>query len=246
MSISKKILIISDNEFLVQSFKKIVDKLEINNFEFEYFYSSVNKHPLNLVRLGMKSLNVKDADIINNIISEYKMVFSLHSKQIFPEKLVDNITCINIHPGLNPYNRGWYPQVFSIINKKPIGATIHIMDKEIDSGEIIIQKNVIINSFDTSKDVYERVQSVEIELIEENLINILLGNYQISKPNIIGNYNGIKEFNELCALDLEKKGTLKEHLDLLRALTHGNFKNAYYYDEDEIKVFVKIELEREF
>jgi methionyl-tRNA formyltransferase len=79
--------------------------------------------------------------------------------------------CINIHPGLNPYNRGWYPQVFAINNGLPHGATIHEMDDKIDHGDIIYQKSVDIKLSDTSKTLYERVLDTEIFLFKENFRN---------------------------------------------------------------------------
>jgi hypothetical protein len=36
---------------------------------------------------------------------------------------------------------------------------------------------------------------------------------------------------------------LREHIDLLRALTHGNFGNAFFVDDGGNKVFVRLFLE---
>ena len=36
-----------------------------------------------------------------------------------------------------------------------------------------------------------------------------------------------------------------EHIDLLRALSHGDFKNAYFLDNKNEKIRVKIELKKE-
>ena len=238
----KKILIISDNKYLVENFKSLIVSKKITNVEVEYFYSSINKNPAELIELGMQSINVKCLDTINNIISKYDIVMSLHCKTIFPEKLVNGTLCINVHPGLNPYNRGWYPQVFSILNKKPIGATIHIMDDDIDSGNVICQKELAIDDIDTSLDVYNKVLDLEIELLKENLECILREKFNSVKIKEVGNYNSIQDFKALCELDLNQKGTLKEHIDLLRALSHGEFKNGYFFDSKGDKVFVKLSL----
>ena len=78
--------------------------------------------------LSFPTINVKDDGPW--IIENFDVVISGHCKQLFPEKLVNGALCINIHPGLNPHNRGWFPQVFSILNGKPLGATIHVIDEE--------------------------------------------------------------------------------------------------------------------
>jgi len=38
---------------------------------------------------------------------------------------------------------------------------------------------------------------------------------------------------------------LAEHIDLLRALTHGGFNNAYFIDDKGKKIFVRLSLEKD-
>ncbi len=240
----KKILVVSDNFPLVVFMKELEQREDIRKLaNFVYCYSAVNKNSKDLQGVGMFPVDIKNKDVCRNIVDNYDLVISLHCKQIFPDFLVKNVTCINVHPGLNPYNRGWYPQVFSIINKKPAGATIHLMDEFIDAGPIIAQREVVINYSDTSKDVYDRVIDVEKKLIWENIYSIIKGSYGSIFPADSGNYNSIDDFKKLCDLDLGRKGTLGEHIDLLRALTHGNFKNAYFKINED-KYFVRIEIEK--
>lgn len=181
----------------------------------------------------------------DSIVKEYDLVFSLHCKQLFPSELVNNVRCINIHPGLNPFNRGWFPQVFSIINKLPIGVTIHEMDEELDHGPIIVQKELEIEAWETSYDVYKRIQDLEIELLKENLLKIINNDYKAVQPNSEGNVNLKKDFNELCEIDLDKKVSYKEAIDFFRSMSFKGYKNAYFYDEEGNKIFVEIELEKE-
>jgi hypothetical protein len=44
---------------------------------------------------------------------------------------------------------------------------------------------------------------------------------------------------------LNQVGTFGEFIDRLRALTHGDFRNAYFIDSSGVKVFVRISLELE-
>ncbi|HET6279927.1 MAG TPA: formyltransferase family protein, partial [Polyangia bacterium] len=44
---------------------------------------------------------------------------------------------VNLHPALLPYNRGQYPNVWSIIEGTPSGTTLHYIDEGIDTGAII-------------------------------------------------------------------------------------------------------------
>jgi hypothetical protein len=52
---------------------------------------------------------------IDDLCRSYDVIISWHCRQIFPKELIERVRCINIHPGFNPYNRGYFPHVFSDI-----------------------------------------------------------------------------------------------------------------------------------
>jgi len=238
----KKIFIVTDNNFIYKEFEKIITIR--SDVYVEYFCSLKSLHIFEdeINQNKIKPLLLKEAE--DFLINNFDLGLSCHSKQIFPAKLVNTVLCINIHPGLNPYNRGWYPQVFSIINKSPAGATIHVMDEEIDHGDIIIQEEVKINLFDTSLDVYNKVQTKEIELLNKVIEDIIDNSFERIKPNSEGNYNSIQDYKALCEIDLNKKVTMKEAINYLRAMTHAPYKNSYFIDENGNKIFISIELEK--
>ncbi len=238
----KKVFVVTDNKVIFDAFRKIVANK--SNVVFEYFCSekSIELFRDEIVSKQIKPIKMKES--ADFFINGYELGISCHSKQLFPAKLVNAILCVNIHPGLNPYNRGWFPQVFSIINGLPIGATIHVMDEEIDHGDIIIQEEVQINSYDNSLDVYNKVQAKEIELFEQVIDNILDNKFSKIKPNSEGNYNSIQDYKAMCEIDLNKKVTMREAIDFLKAMTHPPYKNSYFIDEEGNKVFVSVELEK--
>jgi methionyl-tRNA formyltransferase len=239
----KRVLVISDNPILASVLARLIDELSLLAIaKFEYRYTELNKSPESIRAMGYSPINIKDHSTITWVITNFDLVLSIHCKQIFPPEVVSNVCCVNLHPGLNPYNRGWYPQVFSIINKMPIGATIHIMNEEVDAGPIIAQKQVEVTSFDTSLSLYKKVQEAESFLLKENIKKIITNNFDCHEPQSNGNYNSINDFKELCCLNLDAVGSLREHIDLLRALTHGPFNNAYFVDEYEHKIFLNIQL----
>lgn len=76
--------------------------------------------------------------------------------------------------------------------------------------------------------------------------NILSNKYKTILPAEEGNINLKKDFNALCEVDLDKPVTMGEAIDYLRAMTHGNYKNAYFIDKNTgSKIFVAIQLEKE-
>lgn len=238
----KRACVLTDNEYIFEEFQKLLHASSIE-CEFEFYYSAVNTkfREKYLEEKNFKPIRLKD--MRENFFERYDVFFSLHSKQIFPDKLVNQYRCINIHPGLNPYNRGWYPQVFSILNQKPVGVTIHEMDTELDHGPIIAQKEVRIFNYDTSYDVYQRILKMEIAMLKEYLEVLILGTYKTIPMDSEGNINYKQDFEKICKLDLESQGTLKEHIDLLRATTFDGYKNAYFLDKEN-KIYVSIALEK--
>lgn len=243
-----RVLVVSDNQriitFLVNWLTQSTKLTEARIFRF---VCSPNNKELDGQDIGTYKVNAIDIrKQQHSIIREYDLVISAHCKQLFPDELVRNCTCVNIHPGFNPYNRGWYPQVFSIINKKPLGATIHLIDPQIDHGDIIAQVEVPVLGWDTSLEVYNRVQAAEEELIKKHLPAILENQFEVTKPKIEGNINHKKDFDTLCKIPLEQKITYHQAIDRLRALSHGEFKNGYYVDPGSgRKIFLRLHLEPE-
>ncbi|MCK9561190.1 MAG: dTDP-4-amino-4,6-dideoxyglucose formyltransferase [Bacteroidales bacterium] len=237
-----KIAVVSDNIYMAHAFKNILAK-QMPHVSAHYFCSTFS-NPKEFNIQNVQSIDIKK--YYTNLIEKFNLIFSIHCKQIFPKELVERVRCINVHPGYNPINRGWYPQVFSIINNLETGATIHEMDAELDHGNIIARKKIAIKSWDTSLSLYNKIVEAELELLEKHITSIVEKTYTTITPESEGNVYLKKDFNALRHIDLQKTASYKQVINHLRALTHGDFKNAYFVDsETNKKVFVKIILEAE-
>ncbi|MFJ8064761.1 dTDP-4-amino-4,6-dideoxyglucose formyltransferase [Psychrobacillus sp. NPDC096426] len=235
-------MVLTDNEYLYENMKEIIDCDEYRDMNFNFYYSDRNiAFNSRYLTNDFKPINVKGK--VDEIIAKYQLVLSLHCKQLFPSKLVNSVRCVNIHPGYNPYNRGWFPQVFSIINKLPIGATIHEMDENLDSGNIIVQEKIEILSWETSFDIYNKVQNLEVKLLKQHLHDIIDHSYESIYPKVEGNINLKKDFEALCKIDLDKSITFREAIDYFRAMSFSGYKNAYFIDQEGRKVFIDINLD---
>lgn len=81
---------------------------------------------------------------------------------------------INIHGSLLPKYRGRTPHVWAIINgEKKTGITAHLIDVEVDAGDIILQKEIIIEDEDTGGLILEKFTQVYPLLINEILEKII-------------------------------------------------------------------------
>jgi methionyl-tRNA formyltransferase len=231
------IFVVCDNDRLLPVIKDIISKQKFSQHIFTYASTS-----LQLSRKEkIEYINIKK-DYRKRIIGVYELVLSIHCKQVFPPGLVNVVRCVNMHPGLIPFNRGWFPHVFSIINKKPTGATIHEMDETIDHGPVIVQKKIRVQAWENSSDVYKKIIEAETYLFEKNIRRIIERTYKAKKTSN-GNLNTSADFKKLCELDMNKKMKLAEAIDLLRALTHPPYSNAFFIDQTSgRKVYVDVNL----
>lgn len=242
----RNILVISDNAILCRKLEHILTENREKEQQITFSvspFSEINDFKKFIVS-EILVLDLKNENDVQYIIDQYDLVLSVHCKQFFPEILVKNVRCINIHPGYNPVNRGWYPQVFSIYHDLPVGATIHEIDTELDHGPIIAREFVEKKSYDTSGTLYERILDKEIELFSKTAKVILQNTYTTFLPEDEGNIYLKKDFNDLCCIDLDEETTSGKLIDKLRSLTHKNFKNAYFIDaESGKKVFISLNIE---
>lgn len=239
------ILVITDNVPIYEGIKKIFEERDIHDLNVSYRHSPTTSAIWNHVDFKDRKLIV-DVKADSQILAKnFDLIISAHCKQMFPEFLVKNVRCINIHPGYNPINKGWYPQVFSIIYGLPIGATIHEMDAKLDNGPIIVRELVQYASHHTSEDVYNKVVLTELKLFSDNFESIIYHKYTPIITEESENLFTKRDFNALCEIDLTTQTTFGSAINKLRALTHGEFKNAYFYDDQGKKIFVSIKLERE-
>lgn len=134
---------------------------------------------------------------------------------------------INLHPSLLPHNRGKSPNVWPIVDGTPAGVTIHYMDSEFDTGDIIAQREVEFDFSDTGKDLHRRLEDAQYDLFEDVWPEVERGEVNAQpQSDERGSYHSTDEFLELCELDPNEKVRTIDLLNRLRALTFPPFDNA--------------------
>ena len=71
---------------------------------------------------------------------------------------------INQHISLLPYNRGADPNFWSIYDDTPKGVTIHLIDKGLDTGPILMQKRLELDPEMTLRTSYQYLQDEMVKL----------------------------------------------------------------------------------
>jgi methionyl-tRNA formyltransferase len=101
--------------------------------------------------------------------SKSDLLLSINYIFLVEEDLINKITfSINIHGSLLPKYRGRTPHIWSIINdERETGVTAHFIDSGCDSGDIILQKRILISEDDTGNSVLEKYGEMYPQVVKE-------------------------------------------------------------------------------
>ena len=90
---------------------------------------------------------------------------------------------INIHPSLLPEFKGAHSVRDALAaGATKTGVTIHYVDEGVDTGEIIIQSEVLIQPNDNEAILHERIKLVEHELLASTIEQLALNQKLVAKP----------------------------------------------------------------
>ena len=104
---------------------------------------------------------------------------------ILSEKCVKNKKIVNAHPGIIPACRGLDSFKWAIYNKIPLGNTLHYIDENVDSGEIISVVPTTVYKTDSLETLSRRHYENEIKMLSdfESYINKPLNNFAKIQTN---------------------------------------------------------------
>ncbi len=92
--------------------------------------------------------------------------------------------CVNIHASLLPKYRGAGPIQWAIINgEEKTGVTIMQMDKGLDTGDMLLKEEVVIDPKETGDSLHDKLASVGAGLIVEALAKLERGELVPEKQN---------------------------------------------------------------
>lgn len=132
----------------------------------------------------------------------------------------------NVHAALLPQYRGAAPINWAIINgEKETGVTTFFIDKNIDTGRIILQKHFPIADDADVEYVYDGLMKLGAEIAEETVDLVLKGNGHVDaiEQKVLTNnseaelHDAPKIFKETC--DINWKQPAKKVYDFVRGLS---------------------------
>jgi methionyl-tRNA formyltransferase len=103
--------------------------------------------------------------------------------QLFKEEILSlpKLFCLNVHGSLLPKYRGAAPVQYAIMNgEKTTGISLQKMVKKLDAGDVLLQRQLPIESDDTSDTLMKRLAHLGGDACVEALKLIESGNYSFS------------------------------------------------------------------
>ncbi len=119
------------------------------------------------------SVNTEDfVKMLKDLEIDYIVVVAFG--QLIKDILLDNFKdrIINLHPSLLPLYRGASPMQFTLLNgDEKTAATAMLIEKAMDSGDILIQREMDIDPSDDYFDLEDKLGKIGAEAIRDALLN---------------------------------------------------------------------------
>lgn len=152
-----------------------------------------------------------------------------------PPKMIANIPggILNLHPSLLPIGRGAHPISWSIIERKSQGITLHLIDKDVDTGQILFQKK-IETSIDMAAGAIYEIAMQELfrgltDCLQPWIRGTLHGNDQ---QNESATRHQAQELNAMRVVEENQSATFGEFVRILQALTFSDGRAPIFKDTE--------------
>lgn len=146
------------------------------------------EQPQNLQTINVASVNSEAARSALRALKP-KAVFVVSTRMIGRKTLgCTDAPFINYHSGINPAYRGMFGGYFALANDEPehFGATVHLVDEGVDTGDILYQSHVEIDPRDNFHTYIWRMAAGSREIVisaMEDALNDSLVPHSVNLPS---------------------------------------------------------------
>jgi methionyl-tRNA formyltransferase len=135
-------------------------------------YALENKLPL------MQPERLRDTEFIETLKDLNADIFIVVAFRMLPEEVwsIPRMGTFNLHASLLPQYRGAAPINHAIINGETMtGVTTFIIDREIDTGKILLSRETEINPEDNAGTLHDRLMALGAELVLDTVKGLCTG-----------------------------------------------------------------------
>ncbi len=125
-------------------------------------------------------------------------ILSYRYRHIIDEKFLQmvKVPIVNLHHSFLPFNRGAHPNFWSFYEDTPKGISIHLIDKGIDTGDIIYQEEIQLNLKSTFRETYKKLDDEIVDRFIKIFPTIVANNYDLIKQKSKGTFHNASELDK--------------------------------------------------
>ncbi len=142
----------------------------------EVHESAVKKYAVEHELPVLQPIKLKDPEFLEQLAAWKADLFVVVAFRMLPEEVwtMPKLGTFNLHAALLPQYRGAAPINWAVINgERMTGATTFMIDKDIDTGGIILRHGLRIGPEDTAGDVHDRLMELGAKLVVETTEGII-------------------------------------------------------------------------
>lgn len=135
--------------------------------------SAVSEPLINWLKETCDAVSVIDEEVSLQYLTELEpaLVITYEYRYLISEDIVQSMgdSMINLHSSFLPWNRGTDADIWAVIDNTPKGITIHKIDKGINTGDILIQEELVFDeSADSITDAREKLREAMLDMFKVN------------------------------------------------------------------------------
>ena len=166
--------------------------------------SAIKKYVIKNKLKLLQPTNLKSEDFINNLKALKANLHVVVAFRMLPKLVwkMPSYGTFNLHASLLPDYRGAAPIHWAIINgEKKTGVTTFFIDEKIDTGNIILQNEIIIHKDEIVGELHDRLMKLGANLVAETVIKIKNNSVTTQKQKQDSQKIAPKLFPDTCRID---------------------------------------------
>ena len=143
--------------------------------------SAVKKYAVEHGIPVLQPLKLKDPEFLSKLKAFKADLFVVVAFRMLPEEVwaMPKLGTFNLHAALLPQYRGAAPINWAVINGERItGVTTFMLDKDIDTGAILLRQECRIEPEDNAGDVHDKLMGIGSDLVVETVDGIIQKNIE--------------------------------------------------------------------
>lgn len=242
----------ADGPWSHEAFKKLINDKEIKiSFicvRFDTEDNTLKTYAKQYDIEYLKHQNINSEEFIQ-VVRKYNcdLFVSMSFNQIFQTEIINlpRYKTINCHAGKLPFYRGRNILNWALINdEKEFGITVHYIDKGIDTGDIILQRNYSISDNDTYATLLEKAYIECATILYDAIVLFKEGFVEAKKQKDIhpvGFYCSQRKIGDEI---LNWNQTSREIFNFVRAICNPGPMARAFLNGEEMKVNKVVEIHK--